>query len=69
MHCSYDNTHSQLCQTVPSIFFFFYLVSPFKLLILMAIDNERNESPIGAEQDQSMEEIVVPVEIPQKLEL
>ena len=41
----------------------------FKLLSLMAIDNERNESPIGAEQDQSMEEIVVLVEIPQKLEL
>ena len=33
------------------------------------MDNERNESPIGAEQDQSMEEIVVPVETPQKQEL
>ena len=41
----------------------------FLLLNLMAIDNERNESPIGAEQDQSMEEIVVPIETPQKQEL
>ena len=41
----------------------------FLLLSLMAIDNERNESPIGAEKDQPFEEIVVPVETPHKQEL
>ena len=35
----------------------------------MALDNERNELPIGAEQDQPFEEIVVPVETPHKQEL
>ena len=34
----------------------------------MALGNERNESPIGAEQDQPFEEIVVPVETPHKQE-
>ena len=65
MHCCYDNTHFQLCPTVSSIFF----STLFLLLSLMALDNERNESPIGTEQDQPFEEIVVPVETPHKQEL
>ena len=54
------------CCLMSSIFFFFTL---FLFLSLMALDNERNELPIGAEQDQPFEEIVVPVETPHKQEL